>query len=357
MNKKKLRPRLLAWYDENKRTMPWRECTNPYFIWVSEIMLQQTRVDQAEPYFNRFIERFPTVFELAKADQQEVLKIWEGLGYYSRARYLHEAAQTVVNDYDGQVPDSRSEILNLKGIGPYTAAAVLSIAYQKPHAAVDGNVIRVLSRFFGIEKDVTRSKTKSLIQDYADDFIDQKRPGDFNQALMELGGSICTPTEPDCSQCPLQTECVAYRTLKVDEIPYKAPKKKVPHHNIGVGILINDENEVLIAQRPEEAMLGGLWEFPGGKQKENETMEETTERELKEELDIEISLTNFLMKLDHAYSHFKITLHAYLCKPVEGRPKANASQQIKWVPVDHLDDYPFPKANRRITEKLMTDFE
>ncbi len=335
--------------------MPWRGCGNPYFIWIAEVMLQQTRVDQAEPYFNRFIERFPTVYDLAEADRQEVLKAWEGLGYYSRARHLHDASKTVAEKFGGNVPDSREEILSLKGVGPYTASAVLSIAYQKPHAVVDGNVIRVLSRFYGIENDVSRSKTKTTIQQYADDLLDRGRPGDFNQALMELGARICTPANPDCFECPLQTKCIVHRTLKTDEIPYKAPKKKVPHHNIGVGILMNDKNEVLIAHRPEDVMLGGLWEFPGGKQKEKESIEQTTIRELKEELGVGVKIGGSLMQLKHAYSHFKITLHAFLCELIEGEPKANESQQIKWVRIDELDDYPFPKANRRLTEKLQSE--
>lgn len=356
MSKEQTRSNLLAWYAQNKRTMPWRDCNNPYYIWISEIMLQQTRVDQVIPYFNRFIERFPTVDTLAAAKQQEVLKVWEGLGYYSRARYLHAAAQTVVDDYDGHVPHSWDDILNLKGVGPYTASAVLSIAYQKPYAVVDGNVIRVLSRFYGIEEDVRRSKTKSLIQEYADELIDQQQPGDFNQALMELGAKVCTPTQPDCENCPLQSQCMAYRTLKTKEIPYKAPKKKVPHHNIGVGIVLNERNEVLIAQRQEDAMLGGLWEFPGGKQEENETMKETTVRELNEELGVKVTITKEFMTLKHAYSHFKVTLHTFLCKLTEGAPQPNESQQIKWVTIDGLSDYPFPKANRDITDKLQKVF-
>lgn len=356
MNNKELRAAILSWYDEHKREMPWRDCANPYFIWISEVMLQQTRVDQVEPYFNRFIERFPTVYDLAKADQQEVLKVWEGLGYYSRARHLHQAAKTVVEKFDGEIADSRDEILKLKGVGPYTSAAILSIAFQKPLAAVDGNVIRVLSRFYGVEDDVRRSATKTLIQEYADELIDKNRPGDFNQALMELGASICSPTTPDCGECPLQTDCIANRMVKTDEIPYKAPKKKVPHYNIGVGIIMNEKREVLIAHRPEDGMLGGLWEFPGGKQKADETIEETTVRELREELGVEVGIVERFMQLNHAYSHFKITLHAFICELVEGTPKANASQQIKWVKIEELDDYPFPKANRQLTEKLQERF-
>lgn len=344
---------LLAWYDHHKRDLPWRDCGDPYKVWISEIMLQQTRVDQATPYYHRFIERFPTVQDLAAADQQEVLKVWEGLGYYSRARHLHHAAQTVVEEFDGKLPDTWDEITSLKGIGPYTASAILSIAFQKEFAVVDGNVIRVISRYFGIEDDIRRTATKNEIQDLADDLIDAERPGDFNQALMELGATVCVPSSPNCQNCAVNSECVAYKTVKTDEIPYKSPAKKRPHHQIGVGIIQNENDEVLIALRPEDAMLGGLWEFPGGKQQEDEEIEETVVRELNEELGVNIEVTKPFMKLDHAYSHFKITMHAFLCKLVEGTPKAKNSQRVKWISIDELEDYPFPKANRRLTEKLM----
>lgn len=316
-------------------------------------MLQQTRVDQAKPYFKRFIEHFPTVQVLAEADQQEVLKVWEGLGYYSRARHLHAAAQLVVNEFDSNVPDNWEDITELKGVGPYTASAILSIAYQKQYAVVDGNVIRVLSRYFGIDDDVRSTKTKNAIQDYADELISEERPGDFNQALMELGATVCTPSNPDCEDCPLQANCTAFKKSKTDEIPYKSPSKKRPHHQIGVGIIVNNDEKVLIALRPEDAMLGGMWEFPGGKQKENEEIAETVYRELKEELGVEVSITKPFMKLDHAYSHFKITLHAYLCKLENGTPKPQSSQEVRWISIDKLGDYPFPKANRKLTEKLM----
>lgn len=335
--------------------MPWRDCGNPYYIWLSEIMLQQTRVDQATPYFNRFIERFPTVFDLAEANQQEVLSVWEGLGYYSRARYLHAAAKKVVEKYDGTVPDSWDEIAQLKGIGPYTASAVLSIAFQKPYAVVDGNVIRVLSRYLGVEGDVRRSATKNAIQEHADALLDQNRPGDFNQAVMELGATVCTPSNPNCEACPLAGGCIAYQQVKTEEIPYKSPAKKVPHHTIGVGVVMNEKNEVLIALRPNDAMLGGLWEFPGGKKEDGENIKQTVVRELHEELGVDVEIVEPLMQLKHAYSHFKITLHAYVCSLVDGNPQPKTSQEIKWVAIEQLDQFPFPKANRRLTDKLMSD--
>ena len=347
--------KLLDWYDNNKRDLPWRDIDNPYFTWVSEIMLQQTRVDQAAPYYHRFIERFPTVYDLAIANQQEVLKVWEGLGYYSRARNMHDAAQKVVEEFDGQLPDNYTDITDLKGIGPYTAAAVLSIAFDKLYAVVDGNVIRVLSRYFGIDDDVRSSATKKLIQQRADELLPDKRTGDFNQALMELGARICSHQNPDCNICPLTDNCIACNQVRTEEIPYKSKANKRPHHTIGVGIIVNANGKVLIALRPDDVMLGGMWEFPGGKKKTNETIRESVVRELNEELGVDVEIDRFFMKLNHAYSHFTITLHAYICNITSGRPHPAASQEIRWVDIDELADYPFPKANRKLTEKLVQE--
>ncbi|HET8865849.1 MAG TPA: A/G-specific adenine glycosylase [Gracilimonas sp.] len=344
---------LLSWYQHHKRQMPWRNEPDPYKIWVSEIMLQQTRVDQATPYFRNFISLFPTVYDLAKAEQQEVLKAWEGLGYYSRARNLHNAAKDVVKNYDGKLPKNYDEIIKLKGIGPYTAAAVTSIAFNKPNAVVDGNVIRVLTRYFGIEEDTRSSKTRNKIQNFANELIDRDQPGDFNQALMELGSEVCTPSNPDCGNCPVQAGCIAAKMAKTDSIPYKSPAKKKPHHVIGVGIIEGEDGKLLIALRPEDAMLGGLWEFPGGKKKDDEAIQQTVERELNEELGVEVKAYKELMNLKHTYSHFSITLHAWFCKLISGEPKPRSSQEIRWIERKDLERYPFPKANKVLTERLI----
>lgn len=336
--------------------MPWRDEADPYKIWISEIMLQQTRVDQATPYFQNFISLFPTVYDLAETDQQQVLKAWEGLGYYSRARNLHHAAKMIVDEFDGKLPESYDEIIKLKGIGPYTAAAVTSIAFNKPNAVVDGNVIRVLARYFGIEDDSRSGKTRNKIQEFANDLIDDEQPGDFNQALMELGSQVCTPSNPDCENCPVQTGCIATKMGRTDVIPYKSPARKKPHHTIGVGIVERNEDEkVLIALRPNDAMLGGLWEFPGGKKEDGETIQKTIERELQEELGVEVKAYKELMSLKHTYSHFSITLHAWFCTLISGTPKPKESQEVRWVKREELEQYPFPKANKVLTEKLIKE--
>ncbi len=242
-----------------------------------------------------------------------------------------------------------------KGVGPYTAAAVTSIAFNKPHAVVDGNVIRVLTRYFGVEEDTRSTKTRNKVQEFADELIDKARPGDFNQALMELGSEVCTPTNPKCTECPVQPGCVASKMAKTDVIPYKSPAKKKPHHTIGVGIIEDKDGKLLIARRPEDAMLGGLWEFPGGKKKENESIEETVERELKEELGVEVKAYKELMSLKHTYSHFSITMHAWFCKLLSGTPEPRQSQEVRWVERRELEQYPFPKANKVLTEKLLKE--
>lgn len=353
-SEKRIQEALLRWFQSNKRDLPWRKSRDPYKIWLSEVMLQQTRVDQAMPYYFRFLERFPTVHDLANADIHDVLVLWEGLGYYSRARNLHHAAKTVAERYNGEFPSDWDTMRGLKGVGDYTTAAVLSIAYQKQHGVVDGNVIRFVTRYAGIEDDIRSAKTKSTIQELVNSWIPADKPGDFNQAMMELGSLVCTPKNPKCGECPLQTECIAARTLKTEQIPYKSASAKVPHHTIVAGIVCDYETgRILIARRPENAMLGGLWEFPGGKREQGESLEDALHRELMEELGIEIQNPVAFHTLKHAYSHFKITLHAYLCEIASGVPAPKSSTEIKWVLPHELLDYPFPKANRVLTQKLI----
>jgi A/G-specific adenine glycosylase len=344
---------LVEWYQHHKRDLPWRKTSDPYKIWISEIMLQQTRVDTVIPYYHRFLEAFPTIFDLAGADQQQVLKLWEGLGYYSRGRNLHHATKQVVEQFDGKVPSTYKEIISLKGVGPYTASAILSIAYQKKYAVVDGNVIRVVARYNSITSDIRKTGTKNTVQEFMDEAITESNPADFNQAVMELGATVCTPSNPDCASCPLQTDCRAWNSAQTETIPYKSPAKKVPHHQIAVGIIVNENNEVLIALRPQDSMLGGLWEFPGGKQEKNETLEETLVRELREELNVETVIFEKYKELKHAYSHFKITMHAFWCKIKHGKPEPKSSDKLEWAHLSRIQEFPFPKANKSIINDLL----
>jgi len=347
---------LLKWYSDNKRKLPWRQTTDPYKIWISEIMLQQTRVNTVIPYYYRFLKEFPTIYDLSKADRQRVLKLWEGLGYYSRARNLQDAARKVVNVYNGKIPDNIHELKKLKGIGPYTAAAIMSIAFQKPHAVVDGNVLRVFSRYFGISDDIKNRETKNEIQHLAEIIIPQSNAGDFNQAVMELGATVCHPSYPECTHCPLSDTCIAFKSAQTDKIPYKSPAKKIPHYDIGVGIIFNKKNQVLIALRPEDAMLGGLWEFPGGKRKDKEEITATVRRELHEELGVQVKLLREFMSVKHTYSHFRITLKSYVCKIIKGKPKPVSSREIKWIELSEIEEYPFPRANKHLVERLKEEY-
>jgi A/G-specific adenine glycosylase len=340
---------LLDWYHQVKRPLKWRDTSDPYVIWVSEIMLQQTRVQQAAPYFERFIQTFPDIYSLANADQQEVLKLWEGLGYYSRARNLHQGAKDVVRLYDGRLPEDKEKLLSIKGIGTYTASAILSIAFNKPYGVLDGNVIRVLSRYLNITDFVTKSEVKLQLQKYSDSIVETSNPGDFNQALMELGATVCTPKKPKCDVCPLLGLCINAKSVTVERIPYKPKKSPIPHHNVVVGIIRNPiDFTILIAKRKQHVMLGGLWEFPGGKVACGESLEEALHRELQEELKIKVHNLSKLTSLKHTYSHFKITLHAYYCDILHGDPTPMTSEELKWVPKKDLHSFPFPQANKLI---------
>jgi A/G-specific adenine glycosylase len=257
-----------------------------------------------------------------------------------------------VDAHDGTVPDTMDAIKDLKGVGPYTAAAVLSIAYEKPHAVLDGNVTRVLTRVFAVEEDATTSTAQRHLRELANDLLDPDRPGDFNQAMMELGALVCTPSTPHCDRCPLNEVCRAHDAGTEEDYPITPESEPVPHYDIAVGLVFDDEGRLLIQRRPDEGLLGGLWEFPGGKQEEGESMEEACRREVREELGIEMVDVEPFYTLSHAYSHFKITLHAFRGRLADGPPRAREDQPWQWVPADALDDYAFPRANRRLIEEL-----
>jgi A/G-specific adenine glycosylase len=294
---------LLYWFEKNKRDLPWRQNANPYAIWISEVMLQQTQVETVLPYFKRFLKRFPNVEILSSASLEEVLKYWEGLGYYSRARHLHSAAKEIRGRYAGELPRDYEHLRALPGIGEYTASAIVSIAFNQPFPVVDGNVHRVFSRVLAIAepKEVSKKKIYSFLKK----IIPHENPSSFNQAIMELGALVCLPKNPKCSLCPIQDFCKAFQEKRVEDFPMKSPKKNLPHEN-WIVLAVKKKKEVLLRQRPLEGLWGGLWELPMFK-KEGKSLDA---KPLCKQLGIKGKLIK-LKSVKHTFSHFKVTLHPF----------------------------------------------
>jgi len=346
-----IRRALLDWYAAAARDLPWRRTRDPYAIWVSEIMLQQTRVPTVIPYHEQFLKRFPTIGRLARARLDTVLKLWEGLGYYGRARNLHRTAQEIVSRFDGQMPQSKDELLTLPGIGRYTAGAIASIAFGEREPLVDGNVERVLCRVFRIRGNPKDAAIGKAIWSLAEELLPDEQVGHFNQALMELGSEVCTPRSPLCTDCPIERLCEARRHGDQDSLPTRGRKKPLPLHIVAVGVIYRG-GRMLIDKRKPEGLLGGLWEFPGGKVRPGESLEAALQREVREELDIEIEVGTEIAVVDHAYTHFRVRIHALQCRYVSGEPRCIACTDIKWVRPSDLGRYAFPAANKRIIETL-----
>ncbi len=348
---KQFRKRLLNWYAANARALPWRNTRNPYHIWVSEVMLQQTQVQTAVPYYNRFFKQFPDLETLARANLQSVLKIWEGMGYYGRARNLHHAAKQVVKEHNSIIPDTLMEFRKLKGVGEYIGSAVMSIAFHQPHAVVDGNVKRVLARLYEMDDPVNRSSSHKTFHQAASELLDTGNPSAFNQAMMELGALVCRPKNPKCSHCPVQKHCCAYKHGTTGKYPRRVPSAAIPEFHIAVGVVWK-KDFILITQRRPEGLLGGLWEFPGGKVKKNETSSGACVREIAEETGLTIRVDSHLTRVKHAYTHFKIDMDVFICKHVSGRVRLNGPDDHRWVKLAHIHRYPFPGANHKFIPLL-----
>jgi A/G-specific adenine glycosylase len=344
---------ILNWYTKNRRSFPWRDNPEAYAVWVSEVMAQQTRLETMLPYFERWMQRFPTVESLADASQHEVLNLWEGLGYYSRARNLHRAAHMLVEEYGGEIPKTPEELIRLPGIGAYTAGAISSIAFGADQPVVDGNVKRVMARIFALSEATNTTKGEKQIWALAREQLPQGQAADYNQALMELGALVCTPRKPNCDQCPITAHCQAYQSGRQADFPVRVRRAKVPHHAVTAAVIWREE-QVLIGQRAQDEMLGGMWEFPGGKQEDGETLEKCLKREIKEELGVKIKVGAQLGIFQHAYTHFKVTLHAFECELVSSRLHLNVHQAVEWVSPEALNEYPMGKIDRQISLKLQT---
>jgi A/G-specific adenine glycosylase len=345
---------LLDWYTLNAREMPWRGISDPYAIWISEIMLQQTQVATVRPYYERWMARFPDVRALASAEQREVLTYWEGLGYYSRARNLHKAAQTVVADFGGQLPGSVEALRQLSGIGPYTAGAIASLAFGLDEPVVDGNVARLLSRLFDIELGIDSSAGQKRLWSLAREHLPPGEAADYNQGLMEFGSRVCRPRNPDCHRCPLQRHCLAFAAGHQLDRPVKKAKAKTPHYWVTAAI-IRAGDQYLIAQRRLDGLLGGMWEFPGGKLEAGESLETCLAREIREELGAEITVGKPVGVYKHVYSHFKVTLHAFYCYLGKDQHLQKLGvADWTWVQLAQLSDYPMGKIDRSISQDLQS---
>ena len=349
---KSIRRNILRWYARHERDLPWRKTRNPYHVWVSEVMLQQTQVDTVIPYYHRFLSRFSTVQDLASASVDDVLKIWENMGYYARARNLHGAARQIIKQFGGKIPDTWHDLTSLPGIGSYTAGAILSMAYGQPVPAVDGNVKRVLARLFAIDQPLNDSQARRQVMDRVRALVPEKDPGRFNQALMDLGSKICTPRKPKCKVCPVRSSCQAYEHNLQSVLPLIPKRTPLPHSDVTAGIIHDAKGRVLIVKRPVKGLLGGLWKFPGGPQVPNESLKSSLRRTIAEELGIRVKVGKSLASVDHAYTHFRITLHAFGCTCESGKPKALACDGWRWVPLVRLQDYAFSKADREIALAL-----
>ena len=351
--------RLLEWYSRNARQLPFRGTGDPYAVWVSEIMLQQTRMDTVIPYYQRWMSLFPNVQALAAASEQQALKAWEGLGYYSRARNLWKAARQVMERFDGQMPRRVADLETLPGIGRYTAGAIASIAFDQDEPALDGNIRRVLARVFNMDLPARSPAGEARLWRLAREHLPAGRAGDYNQALMDLGALICVSRAPACPTCPLQAICQANRLGLQAQLPAMGKKPPIPHFNVAAGILQEGGDgpayrptRVLIARRPANGLLGGLWEFPGGKQQDGESLEACLAREMREELGVEVSVGEPFGTYRHAYTHFKVTLHAFCCRITQGEPRAIEASELAWVEIKDLAKYPMGKIDRAIANRL-----
>jgi len=347
---------LLAWYDAHARDLPWRQSPAPYAVWISEIMAQQTQIDRVIGYFERWMNRYPDLLSLAQAHEEDVLKLWEGLGYYSRARNILKTAHLVVADHGGVFPSDIKAMQALPGVGEYTAGAIASIAFGQTEPAVDANVLRVFSRLLDVSTPVKESAAKVRITKQVRELVPDNRSGDFNQAIMELGALICSKT-PSCGVCPVQSYCSALANGTVSERPVLAPGKKVIRINMVTGILVH-EGRVLIQKRRLDDVWPGLWEFPGGGIEEGETPEQAVVREYQEEVELDIVAGEKITVVTYSYTRYRVTMHCYLCRPVNGdcpAPIFHEAMEGNFVSPQALSDYAFPAGHRRLIEFMRTD--
>ncbi len=345
LHKEKIQSQLLQWFKENGRDFPWRKTRDPYAIWVSEIMLQQTQVTTVVPYYKKYLRAFPTVHHLARADLSRVLKVWEGLGYYSRARNLHRASRIIVHHFQGKIPDNLRDLVDLPGIGRSTAGAILSFAYNQEAPILDGNAKRVLSRLAAVPGQSMGGKTEGLLWKISESLIPQGRSNPFNQALMDLGATVCTPKDPRCLRCPLRNLCRGYLSGKPESYSLRALKKTIPHIE-GISAVIRKGERVLLRQRPPEGLLGGLWEFPNWETEAKRKLRLRLRNDIKKEWGMDVDVKEQIGTFHQTFSHFKLTLRVYQCRNLTRKGKG------KWVSIQKLPFFPMSRIHRRIAQTI-----
>ena len=338
---------VISWYTNNKRSLPFRKTKDPYKIWLSEVMLQQTKVKTAIPYYNNWIKKLPTLESVSLSKLDSLLKLWEGLGYYKRCNNFHKATKLLVSDFNSKIPKEKSQFMSLPGVGDYTASAVLSIAFNKPYPVLDGNVKRVMSRVIGI-KTLTKYNIKR-INKFLNLVICKKNPGDFNQGLMEIGALICKPYNPVCRKCPINNFCYASKKRLPEAYPGKNKLKPRPHFNVAIAIIWR-KNKFYIQKRSTDQMLGGLWEFPGVIFKQGQDPEVALKQKVYEECGVHIKIFKNVGFVDHAFSHFKIRLNGYFC--IEKKYFLDENENRKWILIKNIKNYSFPKANHKLFNQL-----
>ena len=345
---------LFSWYQLNARSLPWRGIGDPYLIWISEVMLQQTRVDTVIPYFNKWTNTFPDVFHLYHATEEEVLRLWEGLGYYSRARNIKKSADILVEQYGGKLPQSPGELKKLPGIGDYIAAAISSIAFNDNVPALEANGIRVVARISDFHEEVNLSKSKSKLANVLGELIKFGHAGEINQAVMDLGSEICISQNPECETCPIKSYCRAFTNNTQNVLPVKKKKKPIPHVTVVAAVILKG-SKVLITKRMPNKLLGGLWEFPGGKVEKGETHQQALSRELVEEIGVQAEAGKNLGVYEHAYTHFSVTVYAFFTRIISGKLSKIEVADYQWVDVNSLSNFPMGKVDRQISKDLQAE--
>ena len=340
--------KLLKWYHQQSYSFPWRDHYSPYKTWISEIMLQQSQVKVVAPYYIRWMKQFPSLRDLLKSNIDDLLFLWQGLGYYNRVKNIFKTAHIIQEEYQGVFPKDYNQLIALKGIGDYTASAILTIGFNIKAIPIDGNIKRVMSRLY--ELDLLNIKTDKL-KKYASTYISDIEPRHSVQALMDLGREICTPKSPKCNLCPLSKQCLSYGNQTTSIYPMRFKSKAIPRYTVVVG-LIYKNNKFLISKRLNNKFLGGLWELPGGKIKKNESEITCLKREIKEELDITINIKEKIGSINHQYSHFKVHLILYKCIYKAGIPKPLASNQIEWIMYKQINEFAFPRGTHKLFELL-----